>query len=224
MNLTKAENIVWHHHAVTRADREKLARRRGRVVWLTGLSGCGKSTIAGALESMLIQQRWPTMLLDGDNVRHGLCAPPDRLTAGYGDAFAQRFGLGFSDMDRTENLRRIASVCSLMTSAGLVTIAAFVSPMLDQRAAVRQIVQSADDAGPDDFVEVFVDTPLEVCKSRDPKGLYKKAMAGEIADFTGISSPYQPPASPEVHLKHEAGRTPADDAATILAYLTSAER
>ncbi len=218
--MTDAANIVWHPHAVTRADRQTLHGHRGRVVWLTGLSGCGKSTIAGVLESMLLQQRWPTMLLDGDNVRHGLCAPPERLATDYGDAFSRRFGLGFSETDRTENLRRIASVCSLLTSAGLVTIAAFVSPMADQRAAVRRIIEDAADAGPGDFVEVYVDTPLEVCKARDPKGLYQKAIAGKIPDFTGISSPYEPPRSPEVHLKYQSGRTPADDAAVILAYLT----
>ena len=149
------ENVVWHPHPVTVAQREQLHGHRGVVLWFTGLSGSGKSTVAGALEEALHQQGVSTYLLDGDNVRHGLCSD-----------------LGFSDDDRKENIRRVGEVASLMADAGLVVLTAFI-----------------------------VDTPLEVCEARDPKGLYKKARAGELRNFTGIDAVYEAPESPEIHLE-----------------------
>jgi adenylylsulfate kinase len=178
--------------------REQLLGQRGCVVWFTGLSGCGKSTIANAVDALLTAEGHATTLLDGDNVRHGLCAPPAVLEAEHGTEFAQRFGLGFAAVDREENIRRIGSVAALMASAGLITLTAFVSPYRRDRDRVRRIVTAAGRAG--DFIEVFVDTPLEVCESRDPKGLYKKARAGEIKQFTGISDPYEAPAAAEIRL------------------------
>ncbi len=154
------------------------------------------------------------MLLDGDNIRHGLCAPPARLAEEHGQEFAERFGLGFGEIDRQENIRRIGSVASLMASAGLITLTAFVSPYRRDRDRARRIVEQEGKKG--DFLEVFVDTPLEVCEARDPKGLYKKARAGEIKNFTGISDPYEPPESPEIRLRGGDDRTPAEQAAEVL--------
>lgn len=209
-----SRNIVWHETTVDRESREANLRQRGTVVWLTGLSGCGKSTIANELDRLLVTRGAAATLLDGDNVRHGLCAPPSGLAGEHGDVFAERFGLGFSAIDREENIRRIGAVASLMASAGLITLAAFVSPYRRDRDRVRRSVEVAGRVG--DFLEVFVDTPLEVCKQRDPKGLYKKAIAGEIANFTGISDPYEAPEKPEIHLRYREGMTPADAAAEIL--------
>lgn len=207
------EDIVWHDHTVTRQQREERLGQRGRVIWFTGLSGCGKSTIANELDRQLQQLGRATMLLDGDNIRHGLCAPPERLVEEHGEVFANRFGLGFAEVDREENIRRIGSVASLLASAGLVTLTAFVSPYRRDRDRVRQMVESAGQTG--DFVEVFVDTPLEICESRDPKGLYKKARAGEIKHFTGISDPYEPPLSPELVIAGGDDRTPAEQATEV---------
>jgi adenylylsulfate kinase len=216
--MTKSsENIVWHEHTVTRADREKRLGQRGVVVWLTGLSGCGKSTIANELDRQLNELGHSTMLLDGDNIRHGLCAPPASLAQEHGEQFAERFGLGFGEIDREENIRRIGSVAALMASAGLITVTAFVSPYRRDRDRVRRIVQQG---GKDDFLEVFVDTPLEVCERRDPKGLYKKARAGEIKNFTGISDPYEPPERAELVIRGGDDRTPAEQAAEIRNLLT----
>lgn len=209
-----SQNIVWHEHTVTRVARENILRQRGCVIWFTGLSGCGKSTIANELDRKLIARGAASTMLDGDNVRHGLCAPPSGLAAEHGDAFAERFGLGFSPIDREENVRRIGAVASLMASSGLITLAAFVSPYRRDRARVRRAVENAGQTG--DFLEVFVDTPLEVCQQRDPKGLYKKALAGEISNFTGISDPYEAPENPEIHLRFRADMTPADAADEIL--------
>ncbi|MCM2372424.1 adenylyl-sulfate kinase [Aporhodopirellula aestuarii] len=209
-----SQNIVWHETTVDRAAREANLTQRGTVVWFTGLSGCGKSTIANELDGLLIARGAAATLLDGDNVRHGLCAPPSGLSGEHGEAFAERFGLGFSPVDREENIRRIGAVAALMANAGLITLAAFVSPYRRDRDRVRRMVES--DGKPGDFLEVFVDTPLEICKQRDPKGLYKKAIAGEIAHFTGISDPYEAPEAPEIHLKFREGMTPADAAAEIL--------
>ncbi|EMI46574.1 adenylyl-sulfate kinase [Rhodopirellula sp. SWK7] len=209
-----SQNIVWHEATVDRVARESNLTQRGTVVWFTGLSGCGKSTIANELDRLLIGRGAASTLLDGDNVRHGLCSPPSGLTEEHGDEFAERFGLGFSAIDREENIRRIGAVSSLMANAGLITLAAFVSPYRRDRDRVRRMVEA--DGRPGDFLEVFVDTPLEVCKQRDPKGLYKKAIAGEIANFTGISDPYEAPESPEIHLKFREGMTPADAAVEIL--------
>ncbi|MEQ8850039.1 adenylyl-sulfate kinase [Botrimarina sp.] len=191
--------VVWHQHSVTRADREKLAGHRGCVVWFTGLSGSGKSTVASAVEALLNASGVRTYLLDGDNVRHGLNATPQTLAALHGEAYGARFGLGFAPEDRVENIRRIGEVAKLMADAGVVVLTAFVSPYRADRDAVRQALGGGLAAG-GDFAEVFVDTPLEVCESRDPKGLYKKARAGQIKHFTGIDDPYEPPASPELVL------------------------
>lgn len=209
-----SQNIVWHETTVDRVARESNLTQRGTVVWFTGLSGCGKSTIANELDRLLIGRGAASTLLDGDNVRHGLCSPPSGLAEEHGDEFAERFGLGFSAVDREENIRRIGAVSSLMANAGLITLAAFVSPYRRDRDRVRRMVEA--DGRPGDFLEVFVDTPLEVCKQRDPKGLYKKAIAGEIANFTGISDPYEAPESPEIHLRFREGMTPADAAVEIL--------
>ncbi|WP_297202467.1 adenylyl-sulfate kinase [uncultured Pluralibacter sp.] len=171
------ENVVWHPHPVTREQREQLHGHRGVVLWFTGLSGSGKSTVAGALEEALHRLGVSTYLLDGDNVRHGLCRD-----------------LGFSDADRKENIRRVGEVASLMVEAGLVVLTAFISPHRAERQMVR------DRLGEGRFFEVFVDTPLGVCEDRDPKGLYKKARAGELRNFTGIDSAYEAPESPEIHL------------------------
>ena len=198
-----SKDIVWHQHSVDRERRERQLGQQGCVVWFTGLSGCGKSTIANALDAMLVAEGRATTLLDGDNVRHGLCAPPAVLAPEHGAEFAERFGLGFGAIDREENIRRIGNVAALMASAGLITLTAFVSPYRRDRDRVRKIVAQAGRAS--DFVEVFVDTPLEVCEARDPKGLYKKARAGEIKHFTGISDPYESPESPEIRLDGGAG-------------------
>ena len=174
------ENVVWHDHKVTRKDREALHGHKGAVVWFTGLSGSGKSTIAGALEEELHRLGVSTWLLDGDNVRHGLCSD-----------------LGFSDDDRKENIRRVGEVAKLMVDAGLVVLTAFISPHRAERQMVRELV------GEGRFIEAFVDTPLAICEARDPKGLYKKARAGELRNFTGIDSVYESPETPEIHLDGE---------------------
>lgn len=174
------KNVVWHAHPVTVEQREKLHQHRGAVLWFTGLSGSGKSTIAGALEEALHKLGVSTYLLDGDNVRHGLCSD-----------------LGFSDADRKENIRRVGEVARLMADAGLVVLTAFISPHRAERQMVRELV------GEGRFIEVFVDTPLSICEARDPKGLYKKARAGELRNFTGIDSVYEAPENPEIHLGGE---------------------
>ena len=190
--------ITWHETHVSRADREKLNGHAGGVIWFTGLSGSGKSTVANAVDRQLHQMGVHTFLLDGDNVRHGLSASPQLLEDHYSPQFAQRFGLGFGPDDRAENIRRIGSVAELFCQAGVLVLTAFVSPYRADRDAVRRLVEASGGTG--DFVEVFVDTPLEVCEQRDPKGLYKKARAGEIRGFTGIDAPYEAPEKPELHL------------------------
>ncbi|MBP2194778.1 adenylyl-sulfate kinase [Pantoea cypripedii] len=174
------ENVVWHDHPVTRAEREQQHGHQGVVLWFTGLSGSGKSTVAGAVEQALHRLGVSTYLLDGDNVRHGLCRD-----------------LGFSDDDRKENIRRVGEVAKLMVDAGLVVLTAFISPHRAERQMVRDLLAEGQ------FVEVFVDTPLAVCEARDPKGLYKKARAGELRNFTGIDSVYEAPESPAIHLDGE---------------------
>ncbi|WP_149983366.1 adenylyl-sulfate kinase [Pseudoalteromonas rhizosphaerae] len=171
------ENIVWHNYAITKAQRSKHKSHKPAILWFTGFSGSGKSTVANALESALNQQGIHTYLLDGDNVRHGLCKD-----------------LGFSDEDRIENIRRVGETAKLMVDAGLLVLTAFISPFRAERDMVRNLVDDGE------FIEVFLDTPLDVCESRDPKGLYKKARAGEIKHFTGIDSDYQIPHSPEIIL------------------------
>ena len=170
MSESESKNIVRHGHLVSPELRAARLGQMGRVLWFTGLSGSGKSTLAMALEAKLVERGKAAFVLDGDNVRHGLC----------GD-------LGFSPADRTENLRRIGHVCGLMADAGLIVLAAFVSPTREMRAVAREIV------GAHRFDEVYVSTSLAVCEERDPKGLYAKARAGEIAAFTGISAPYEAP-------------------------------
>jgi len=171
----KATNITWHESQVARRDREKLLGQKGATVWLTGLSGSGKSTIAVAAEHALIERGRLAYVLDGDNIRHGL-----------------NQNLGFSPEDRTENIRRIGEVAKLFTDSGIIVFSSFISPYRADRDAVRAIME------PGDFVEVYVRASVETCEGRDVKGLYKKARAGEIPEFTGISAPYEEPEKPEV--------------------------
>lgn len=182
MTEIKATNVVWHEGHVERAGREKLLSQKGCTIWLTGLPSSGKSTIGFSLEHMLVQQGRMAYVLDGDNIRHGL-----------------NKNLGFSAEDRAENIRRIGEVAKLFADAGVITITSFVSPYRADRDIVRKLHAEAKPALP--FFEVFVDTPVELCEERDPKGLYKKARAGEIKNFTGVSDPYEAPTSPELVLK-----------------------
>ncbi|MCA9143896.1 MAG: adenylyl-sulfate kinase [Planctomycetales bacterium] len=220
--MTKEDvHVVWHSQAVSREEREQLNGHRGCVLWFTGLSGCGKSTVANVVDHKLHQLGVHTFLLDGDNVRHGLNASPAILGANHDEAFAKRFGLGFSAQDREENIRRIGSVAELFASAGLITITAFVSPYRRDRDAVRRRIEESGQAG--DFIEVFVDAPLEVCESRDPKGLYKKARAGELKGFTGIDDPYEAPEQPELRLA-SAEHSPDALADQVIEYLRQMNR
>ncbi|MCF1457086.1 MAG: adenylyl-sulfate kinase [Shewanella sp.] len=171
------ENIVWHQHVVNQQTRSELKKQKPCLLWFTGLSGSGKSTIAGRVETLLAELSCHTYLLDGDNIRHRLCAD-----------------LGFSDSDRVENIRRIGEVSHLMVDAGLIVLSAFISPFTANRKMVRDMLKHGE------FIEVFIDTPLGECEKRDPKGLYKKARAGEIKDFTGIDSPYEAPINPELRI------------------------
>lgn len=214
--------VVWHESTVTRAMREEKGGHRGCVVWFTGLSGSGKSTVANAVDQLLFEQGVRTYVLDGDNVRHGLNATPAMLAERHGEEFAQRFGLGFGEQDREENIRRIGSVAKLFCDAGIVTLTAFVSPYRSDRDAVRSSLGGSglggSGLGDGDFFEVFVDTPLEVCEGRDPKGLYKKARAGQIKNFTGIDDPYEAPSQPELTLP--GGQLPPPElAAQVVAML-----
>ena len=215
MSDPSAPIVVWHNQSVSRADRERQNGHRGCVVWFTGLSGCGKSTVANVVDHKLYERGVRTYLLDGDNVRHGLNATPQMLAERYGAEFGQRFGLGFGQQDREENIRRVGAVAQLMCDAGLVTLTAFVSPYRSDRDAVRATL------APGDFIEIFVDAPLEVCEARDPKGLYKKARAGQIKDFTGIDAPYEAPVEPQLVLK-SAEFSPEALAEEVLRYLTEA--
>jgi adenylylsulfate kinase len=208
--MVEKTHVVWHPHSV--------ARPRGCVVWFTGLSGCGKSTIANAVDAKLKTLGVPSFVLDGDNVRHGLNASPAMLAPIHGETFAKRFGLGFSAEDREENIRRIAAVTELFCSAGLVTLTAFVSPYRRDRNLARRHVESR--GAPGEFIEVFVDAPLEVCEARDPKGLYKKARAGELKGFTGIDDPYEPPEKPELVLR-SAERSPDELADEVITHLAN---
>jgi adenylylsulfate kinase len=174
---TTSTNVVWHHATVTRARRELQNGHRGAILWFTGLSGSGKSTLAHALEESLHQRGCRTFVLDGDNVRHGLC----------GD-------LGFSAKDRIENIRRIGEMAKLFMEAGVIVLTAFISPYRADRERVRGMVAHGD------FIEVYCNTPIEICEKRDVKGMYKKARAGEIAEFTGVSAPYEAPLKPELDI------------------------
>lgn len=173
-----SNNIVWHDHHVSKEERIEKNGQKPCILWFTGLSGSGKSTIANAVETLLFEQGQLTYLLDGDNVRHGL-----------------NKDLGFNDEARVENIRRIGEVSKLFIDAGMIVLTAFISPFQEDRDQVRDLVEEGE------FIEVFIDTPIEVCESRDPKGLYKKARAGEIPHFTGIDSPYQAPEKAEIHVK-----------------------
>jgi adenylylsulfate kinase len=210
--MTNDTNVTWHEHQVTRSSRESLNGHKGCVIWFTGLSGSGKSTIANALDHKLNQLGIHSAVLDGDNVRHTLNAGAAMLAGVHSEEFAQRFGLGFSAMDREENIRRIGAVAQLFSEAGIIGLTAFISPYRIDRDRVRNNLQ------PGEFIEVFVDTPIEVCESRDPKGLYKKARAGEIKGFTGVDDPYEAPLSPEMVLS-AAEKTPDDLADEVIAYL-----
>ncbi len=204
--------VHWHDHAVSREEREALNQNRGCVVWFTGLSACGKSTVANLVDHRLHQLGKHSFVLDGDNVRHGLNAGPGMLKDVHGEEFAKRFGLGFSAQDREENIRRIGAVAKLFADAGIIALTAFISPYKVDRDRVRKTLQDGD------FVEIFVDAPIEVCEKRDPKGLYKKARAGELKGFTGIDDPYEAPEKPEIVL--DAGtKTPEQLADEVLAYL-----
>jgi adenylylsulfate kinase len=174
----KSENIVPSDSQVSRAQRRALLGHGPATLWFTGLSGSGKSTICSAVERRLIERGVLAYVLDGDNLRGGLCAD-----------------LGFAPEDRTENIRRVAEVARLFNAAGAIVLTAFISPYREDRARARAIVE------PGEFVEIFVDAPLEVCEARDVKGLYRRARAGEIDDFTGVTAPYEPPAAPELRLK-----------------------
>jgi adenylylsulfate kinase len=187
-------NVVWHEHSVTRAEREAKSGHKGCVLWFTGLSGCGKSTVANLVDHKLHAMGIHSFVLDGDNVRHGLNAGPGMLKEKHGEEFAKRFGLGFSAQDREENIRRIGAVAQLFAEAGVIAITAFISPYRADRDRVRNTLAKGD------FIEVFVDAPLEICEQRDPKGLYKKARAGEIKGFTGIDDPYEAPQKAELIL------------------------
>jgi adenylylsulfate kinase len=213
-------HITWHQHHVDRSAREKLNGHRGCVVWFTGLSGCGKSTVANEVDHLLYEAGIHTFLLDGDNVRHGLNASPERLRE-FGESFASRFGLGFSQEDRCENIRRIGAVAELFASAGLITLTAFVSPYRRDRDAVRRRVEQDGNEGA--FVEIFVDAPLDVCESRDPKGLYRQARAGQLKGLTGIDDPYEPPEAPELVL-NSAEHAPRELAQQVVDYLRRSER
>ena len=196
--MSQDPRVVWHEQSVTRTQRMERNQHRGCVVWFTGLSGSGKSTVANIVEQKLFDRGARTFLLDGDNVRHGLCAGPNLLEPVHGPDFAKRFGLGFGPQDREENIRRVGAITELFASAGLICLTAFVSPYRIDRDRVRNWVESRGSKG--DFFEVFVNTPLEVCMARDPKGLYQQAIQGKIRNFTGISDPYEAPESADLEL------------------------
>jgi adenylylsulfate kinase len=184
-DIHRPTNITWHAGEMTRAERQRLLKCRGATVWFTGLSASGKSTIAAAVEHALLDRGVRCYRLDGDNLRHGLNS-----------------NLGFSAEDRAENIRRVGEVAKLFADSGCIALASFISPYRADREACRRMHEE-DRAGPLPFFEVFVDTPLEVCEKRDPKGLYKKARAGQITHFTGIDDPYEAPERPELVIKTE---------------------
>ncbi|EFS3719657.1 TPA: adenylyl-sulfate kinase [Campylobacter coli] len=173
-------NLTWHTSSITKTQRAKLKNQKPCVLWFTGLSGSGKSTLANAVEKKLFEQGFHTYLLDGDNIRHGL----------NGD-------LGFDEVSRVENIRRIGELCKLFMDAGMIVLCAFISPFEKDRKLVKDLLEE------DEYIEIFVDTSLEVCEKRDPKGLYKKARQGEIKNFTGVDSPYERPKNPHIYITKE---------------------
>jgi len=191
----KATNVVWHEHKVKREDREKLLHQKGTLLWFTGLSASGKSTVANEVASRLFKSGKLTYVLDGDNVRHGL-----------------NKNLGFSPEDREENIRRISEVGNLFVDAGIITTTAFISPYRKDRDHARDIL------GEGRFIEIFVKASIETCEARDPKGLYKKAKSGEIKEFTGISAPYEEPLKPEIVLDADT-QTIEEEVENVLSYL-----
>ena len=193
--MSKSENIVWHEQIIKQSDREKRNGHKGLILWFTGLSGSGKSTLAIEVERQLFERGCNTYTLDGDNVRHGL-----------------NKNLDFSPEGRVENIRRIGEVAKLFADAGLIVCTAFISPYKRDRDSVRQLIDEGR------FVEVFIDCPLAECEKRDPKGLYKKARKGEIADFTGVSAPYEIPERPEITV-NTALETVERSAGKVLEYL-----
>lgn len=195
MTDTKATNLVWHAHSVPREERETRFGHRGCTIWMTGLSGSGKSTLANALDEALCRRGIRSYVLDGDNIRHGL-----------------NKDLGFSPEDRTENIRRIGEVARLFTDAGVINVTAFISPYRADRDRAREIQQDGD------FIEVYVRASVEECERRDTKGLYARARAGKIPEFTGISAPYEDPLKPEVTVDTES-QSIEESLAIILAYL-----
>ena len=191
----KTENTVWHEQHISKEQRSSLKSQQPCLLWYTGLSGSGKSTVANAVDALLFKLGCHSYLLDGDNVRHGL----------NGD-------LGFSDEDRVENIRRIGEVSKLFIDAGLIVSTAFISPFAQDRTSARDKLTQGE------FIEVYIDTPINICEQRDPKGLYKKARAGEIKDFTGIDSSYDVPENPEIHVK-TADKSVQECAEQIVGYL-----
>jgi adenylylsulfate kinase len=191
----KNKNIIWHKQKISKEKRASIKVQKPCILWFTGLSGSGKSTIANALEEKLFLVDKHTYLLDGDNLRMGL-----------------NKGLGFSDIDRVENIRRIGEVSKLFVDSGLIVLTAFISPFIKDREMVKALVQD------DEFIEIFVDTPLHICEHRDTKGLYKKARTGEIKNFTGISSDYEKPINPNIILKTE-NQTVEESSQNIMNYL-----
>jgi adenylylsulfate kinase len=210
--MSNDTNVTWHEHSVSREMREKKNGHKGCVIWFTGLSGSGKSTVANTLDHMLHHSDIQSVVLDGDNVRHGLNAGPGMLHNTHGEEFSKRFGLGFSAIDREENIRRIGAVAEIFTQTGTIALTAFISPYRSDRDKVRNTLKDGE------FIEIFVDTPIEVCEQRDPKGLYKKARAGEIKGFTGIDDPYEEPLAPELVLL-AAEKTPDVLAIEVIDFL-----
>jgi adenylylsulfate kinase len=208
--------VVWHASVVNTLDRQQRNGHKSCVVWFTGLSGSGKSTIANLVDRKLFERSVQSFLLDGDNVRHGLCAGPNLLEPTYGAEFANRFGLGFGKQDREENIRRVGALTELFVAAGMICLTAFVSPFRSDRDRVRSWVEK--NAGAGSFIEVYVNTPLDVCIQRDPKGLYQQALAGKIKNFTGVSDPYEAPLQPELELLTVTG-SPDQLADQVVSYL-----
>ncbi|TBB57048.1 adenylyl-sulfate kinase [Rhizobium ruizarguesonis] len=193
--VRRSDNTSWQQHIQDRETRAALKSQHPRILWFTGLSGAGKTTIASHVDMLLHVSGKHTFILDGDNLRHGL-----------------NQDLGFSVADRVENIRRTAHVAKLMSDAGLIVLVCLISPYRLDRRMARDLME------PGEFIEIFVDTPLDICAKRDPKGLYKKAYAGEISNFTGVGDTYEPPVSPELHL-NTVGTTPIDLAEQIVAHL-----